>query len=328
MQRIIKSIFILGIILLFITIYQEDKEISNRVYNASNVTINYPYFNNKKIDKYIENFIINNMNYSNTFIDYDYNLVNNNYYVKFYIYKFNNNIYKYDERCFYIDITDSIVTEVNGILDDYNYLNNNTYDNYKLIALTFDDGPSSFTEEIIDLLQKYDYNATFFVLGNKLNLNYKDILKKSIKNGNEIGVHGYSHRSFTKMRQATMEEEITKTKKYIKNLTGYESTLVRPPYGNITKTIKNYNLGPYILWNNDTLDWKLRDANKISSRLINSIEDKSIILMHDTYLTTFKALEIILPYLKENNYVVTTVSKIYELNGITLENNKSYRYIK
>ena len=222
----------------------------------------------------------------------------------------------------------------NEILDENNDIDDKGKDNIKekkplkYVALTFDDGPSSFTEEIIDLLQKYDYNATFFVLGNKLNLNYKDILKKSIKNGNEIGVHGYSHRSFTKMRQATMEEEITKTKKYIKNLTGYESTLVRPPYGNITKTIKNYNLGPYILWNNDTLDWKLRDANKISSRLINSIEDKSIILMHDTYLTTFKALEIVLPYLKENNYVVTTVSKIYELNGITLENNKSYRYIK
>lgn len=222
----------------------------------------------------------------------------------------------------------------NEILDENNDIDDKGKDNIKekkplkYVALTFDDGPSSFTEEIIDLLQKYNYNATFFVLGNKLNLNYKDVLKKSIKNGNEIGVHGYSHRSFTKMRQATMEEEITKTKKYIKNLTGYESTLVRPPYGNITKTIKNYNLGPYILWNNDTLDWKLRDANKISSRLINSIEDKSIILMHDTYLTTFKALEIILPYLKENNYVVTTVSKIYELNGITLESNKSYRYIK
>lgn len=222
----------------------------------------------------------------------------------------------------------------NEILDENNDIDAKEKDDIKekkplkYVALTFDDGPSSFTEEIIDLLQKYNYNATFFVLGNKLTLNYKDILKKSIKNGNEIGVHGYSHRSFTKMRQATMEEEITKTKKYIKNLTGYESALVRPPYGNITKTIKNYNLGPYILWNNDTLDWKLRDANKISSRLINSIEDKSIILMHDTYLTTFKALEIILPYLKENNYVVTTVSKIYELNGITLESNKSYRYIK
>lgn len=225
-------------------------------------------------------------------------------------------------------------SESDKTIDENNDIDDKGKDNIKekkplkYVALTFDDGPSYFTEEIIDLLQEYNYNATFFVLGNKLNLDYKDILKKSIKNGNEIGVHGYSHRSFTKMRKATIEEEITKTKKYIKNLTGYEPTLVRPPYGNITKTIKNYNLGPYILWNNDTLDWKLRDANKISERLINSIEDKSLILMHDTYLTTVKALEIILPYLKDNNYVVTTVSKIYELNGITLENNKSYRYIK
>lgn len=198
----------------------------------------------------------------------------------------------------------------------------------RYIALTFDDGPSSYTEKIVDLLKKYNYHATFFVLGNKLNLDYKETLQKSLANGNEIGIHGYSHRSFTKMKQETIVEEITKTKKYVKNLTGYESKLVRPPYGNITNTIRNYNLGPYILWNNDTLDWKLRDANKIKERLLSSLEDKSIILMHDTYLTTYKALEIILPYLKENNYEVTTVSKIYELNGIILESNKSYRYVK
>ena len=50
--------------------------------------------------------------------------------------------------------------------------------------------------------------------------------------------------------------------------------------------------------------------------------------MHDTYLTTYKALEIILPYLKENNYEVTTISKIYELNSLSLESNKSYRYVR
>lgn len=198
----------------------------------------------------------------------------------------------------------------------------------KYIALTFDDGPSSYTEKIVDLLKEYNYHATFFVLGNKLNLDYKETLQKSLANGNEIGIHGYSHRSFTKMKQETIVEEITKTKKYVKNLAGYEPKLVRPPYGNITNTIRNYNLGPYILWNNDTLDWKLRDANKIKERLLSGLEDKSIILMHDTYLTTYKALEIILPYLKENNYEVTTVSKIYELNGIILESNKSYRYVK
>ena len=222
----------------------------------------------------------------------------------------------------------SLNTDMTGEENSDNKPNNSDEIKKKYVALTFDDGPSRFTKEIIDLLKKYEYNATFFVLGNKLNVDYTDILKESINNGNEIGIHGFSHKSFTRLKTEALEEEITKSKKYVYNLTEYMPNLVRPPYGNINNNIRNLNLGPYILWNNDTLDWKLRDTKKIYERLINSIEENNIILMHDTYLTTFKALEIILPYLKENNYVVTTVSKIYELNGITLENNKSYRYIK
>ena len=123
-----------------------------------------------------------------------------------------------------------------------------------------------------------------------------------------------------------LEDEINKSKKYVYNLTGYTPILVRPPYGNINNHIRKSGYGPYILWNNDTLDWKLRDAKKIYNRLANSIEENNIILMHDTYLTTYKALELILPYLKENNYKVVTVSKLFAINGKTLENTKSYRY--
>ena len=123
-----------------------------------------------------------------------------------------------------------------------------------------------------------------------------------------------------------LEDEINKSKKYVYNLTGYTPILVRPPYGNINNSIRKFGYGPYILWNNDTLDWKLRDAKKIYNRLTNSIEENNIILMHDTYLTTYKALELILPYLKENNYKVVTVSKLFAINGKTLESTKSYRY--
>ena len=196
----------------------------------------------------------------------------------------------------------------------------------KYVALTFDDGPSGFTKEIISLLKEYNYNATFFILGNKLNIDYKEILQESLKNGNEIGIHGFSHKSFTRLKMTELEDEINKSKKYVYNLTGYMATLVRPPYGNINNDIRKSGYGPYILWNNDTLDWKLRDAKKIYNRLINSIEENNIILMHDTYLTTYKALELILPYLKENNYKVVTVSKLFAINGKTLENTKSYRY--
>lgn len=220
----------------------------------------------------------------------------------------------------------SLNTDMTGEENSDNKPNNSDEIKKKYVALTFDDGPSGFTKEIIDLLKKYEYNATFFVLGNKLNVDYTDILKESINNGNEIGIHGFSHKSFTRLKTEALEEEITKSKKYVYNLTKYMPNLVRPPYGNINNNIRNLNLGPYILWNNDTLDWKLRDAKKIYERLINSIEENNIILMHDTYLTTYKALELILPYLKENNYEVVTVSTLFSKNGKTLENNKSYRY--
>lgn len=196
----------------------------------------------------------------------------------------------------------------------------------KYVALTFDDGPSGFTKEIVSLLKEYNYNATFFILGNKLNIDYKEILQESLKNGNEIGIHGFSHKSFTRLKMSELEDEINKSKKYVYNLTGYTPILVRPPYGNINNSIRKFGYGPYILWNNDTLDWKLRDAKKIYNRLANSIEENNIILMHDTYLTTYKALELILPYLKENNYKVVTVSKLFAINGKTLENTQSYRY--
>lgn len=224
------------------------------------------------------------------------------------------------------DSEKSLNTDMTGEENSDNKPNNSDEIKKKHVALTFDDGPSGFTKEIIDLLKKYEYNATFFVLGNKLNVDYTDILKESINNGNEIGIHGFSHKSFTRLKTEALEEEITKSKKYVYNLTKYMPNLVRPPYGNINNNIRNLNLGPYILWNNDTLDWKLRDAKKIYERLINSIEENNIILMHDTYLTTYKALELILPYLKENNYEVVTVSTLFSKNGKTLENNKSYRY--
>lgn len=224
------------------------------------------------------------------------------------------------------DSEKSLNTDITEEENSDNKPNNSDGIKKKYVALTFDDGPSGFTKEIIDLLKKYEYNATFFVLGNKLNVDYTDILKESINNGNEIGVHGFSHKSFTRLKTEALEEEITKSKKYVYNLTKYMPNLVRPPYGNINNNIRNLNLGPYILWNNDTLDWKLRDAKKIYERLINSIKENNIILMHDTYLTTYKALELILPYLKENNYEVVTVSTLFSKNGKTLENNKSYRY--
>ena len=327
MHRITKSIFILGIILLFITIYQEDKEISNRVYNASNVTINYPYFNNKKIDKYIENFIINNMNYSNTFIDYDYNLVNNNYYVKFYIYKFNNNIYKYDERCFYIDITDSIVTEVNGILDDYNYLNNNIYDNYKLIALTFDDGPSHNTSKLLDILNKYQVKATFFLVGTNIKKE-ESVVKKMDSYGMEIGNHTYSHRVLSRLSTENIKLEVEKTNDLIYDITGKYPTIFRPSYGQSSKKIRKSSSMPIVIWNIDTLDWKYHSSNRIVNSVLSKVKEGDIILMHDLYTSSINAVDKLIPELLERGYMPVTVSELFYYHNIELHEGRVYSHAK
>ena len=327
MHRITKSIFILGIILLFITIYQEDKEISNRVYNASNVTINYPYFNNKKIDKYIENFIINNMNYSNTFIDYDYNLVNNNYYVKFYIYKFNNNIYKYDERCFYIDITDSIVTEVNGILDDYNYLNNNIYDNYKLIALTFDDGPSHNTSKLLDILNKYQVKATFFLVGTNVKKE-ESVVKKMDSYGMEIGNHTYSHRVLSRLSTENIKLEVEKTNDLIYDITGKYPTIFRPSYGQSSKKIRKSSSMPIVIWNIDTLDWKYHSSNRIVNSVLSKVKEGDIILMHDLYTSSINAVDKLIPELLERGYMPVTVSELFYYHNIELHEGRVYSHAK
>lgn len=327
MQRIIRSIFILGIILLFITIYQEDKEISNRVYNSSNVTINYPYFNNKKIDKYIENFIINNMNYSNTFIDYDYNLVNNNYYVEFYIYKFNNNIYDYDERCFYIDISDSSVTEVNGILDDYNYLNNNIYDNYKLIALTFDDGPSHNTSKLLDILNKYQVKATFFLVGTNIKKE-ESVVKKMDSYGMEIGNHTYSHRVLSRLSTENIKLEVDKTNDLIYNITGKYPTIFRPSYGQSSKKIRNASNMPIIIWNIDTLDWKYHSSNRIVNSVLAKVKEGDIILMHDLYTSSINAVDKLIPELLERGYMPVTISELFYYHNIELQEGKVYSHAK
>ena len=107
----------------------------------------------------------------------------------------------------------------------------------KFIALTFDDGPSIYTKKIIDILKKNNCNATFFVLGNKVEI-YQDVLKESLKNGNEIGNHSYSHKWLIKLNKNELEKQIYKTQEIIKKTTGYTPTLLRPTYGSVNNNIK------------------------------------------------------------------------------------------
>lgn len=184
--------------------------------------------------------------------------------------------------------------------------------NKPVIALTFDDGPSKYTKEIIDILKKYNANATFFVLGNKVEL-YQDTIRESITYGNEIGNHSYNHKQLTKLTEVELKEQIDKTQQLLKEYTGYTPRLLRPTYGATNQMIRSYTDLNVVLWNVDPRDWKIKDAKKIANNVLSKAKDQDIILMHDTKKRTVEAVKIIVPALIEQGYQFVTVSELEEV---------------
>lgn len=235
-----------------------------------------------------------------------------------YLYIHNNQDIKYDIELFdlKIDIKKETLEE-----EKYTYKETTKIidPNSKVLALTFDDGPSKYTKQIVDLLKEYDYNATFFILGNKVEI-YKDTLKYLLDNGNEIGNHSYNHKWLTHITNNELETQINETQKIIKDTLNYTPTIFRPTYGSVNKYMKENIKLDIILWNIDTLDWKYKNSNKIANNTLNKVKDTNIILMHDTYEYTYNALKIILPKLKKQGYQLVTITELKNILYLRNEN--------
>lgn len=187
--------------------------------------------------------------------------------------------------------------------------------NKKVIALTFDDGPSSYTEEIISILKENDAVATFFILGNKVKT-YENVLKKSLEYGNELGNHTFNHKWLTKLKDEEIKKQIQDTQDVIYETLGYTPVLFRPSYGSINKRVRSDISLDVVLWNIDTMDWKYKSVSKIKDRATINAEDGSIILMHDTYERTKKALPEIIKTLKEKDFVFVTISELKQIENL------------
>ncbi|MGN1344241.1 MAG: polysaccharide deacetylase family protein, partial [Traorella sp.] len=150
----------------------------------------------------------------------------------------------------------------------------------KYVALTFDDGPSRLTTQpILDILEKYDASATFFVNGNHAQDN-KELVKEIYERGHEIGNHTIDHVWLTKMSQEEVKRQIYGNESLLRFLTGQEGKmLVRPPYGDINQTIlDSYDLS-FIMWSVDSRDWEVQDAAAIQNNVFSNIQDGDIIIM-------------------------------------------------
>ena len=185
----------------------------------------------------------------------------------------------------------------------------------KVIALTFDDGPSKYTNDILNVLKKYNACGTFFLIGNKVDF-YKDTLRRMLEEGSEIGNHSYDHKLLTRLSKEEFQDEINNTQEAIKKITGFTPTLFRPTYGGYTNTLKSYTDLKFVLWDVDSLDWKVKSKTKILKNVLPNVKSGSIILMHDNHRYALDALEDIITNLKGDGYKFVTVSELLELKNL------------
>lgn len=199
--------------------------------------------------------------------------------------------------------------------------------NKKMVALTYDDGPSIYTPRVLKTLKENNAVATFFVVGNRVPT-YSDTVKKAHDMGCEIGNHTYEHKNLTRVSEAEVKRQITKTNRNVKKVTGQAPVIVRPTGGATNANVKQWVGMPSIIWSIDTLDWKTRNAGSTKKAVLDHVKDGDIVLMHDLYSATASASETIIPELVKRGYQLVTVSELAECRGGMKETGAYYSFRK
>ncbi len=192
----------------------------------------------------------------------------------------------------------------------------------KKIAVTFDAAwGAQDTEELLEILDKYNAKATVFCLGQWVKDNPEEV-KMFYDNGHEIGNHSYSHPAFSKISREEIRKEITDCNEIIKEVTGEYPALLRAPSGDYdNKSIEACeSMGmKMIQWDADSVDYKGISVNEIYERIIKNTENGSILLFHNGVENTPAALEKILEALKNDGYEFVTVSQLIYKENYTID---------
>lgn len=194
------------------------------------------------------------------------------------------------------------------------------------IALTFDDGPSKCTSEILDILKKHRINATFFIIGKNAE-EFPDMIKREISEGYAIGGHSYSHPDMQIEIPAQIKEQLEKTERIVKNISGLNLNLFRPPYGFdnrfvLKETVKRGYIA--IEWSASGRDWeKNANGKSVSDEIIKNAKNGTIILLHDgrslnknpDCSSTIDSLPVIIENLTSQGYNFVTIPELLGINN-------------
>ena len=230
---------------------------------------------------------------------------------------------------YYFDENGYVVTgwlELDG--EDYYFDEEGKYDSTKvrpMVALTYDDGPGQYTEKLLECLKENNAKATFYMLGQNAE-QFPEIVKQLKDAGMELGNHTYDHQILTTLSEDQISDEIRNADAAIEKGAGVPADSLRPPGGSLDETVQELAGMPIIKWSLDTKDWKTKSEDKTYQKVIDNVQDGSVVLMHDIHECSVNASLRLIPELVEKGYKLVTVQELAEAKGIKLEDGEVYYY--
>lgn len=196
--------------------------------------------------------------------------------------------------------------------------NTGTIPSGKMVALTFDDGPSGTTSEVLDVLQRYNAVATFFLIGQNVNGNMKATMQRQLNMGCELACHSYTHSDMGNMGAWQVQNEISQCVNAIKGQVNTDIKFFRAPYLSTSNTMfQNINLT--FIQGISCNDWESYvSAEQRKNTILNNVSDGSIVLLHDFQgnSNTVQALPGIIEGLRNQGYTFVTVSDLFKYKGV------------
>jgi peptidoglycan/xylan/chitin deacetylase (PgdA/CDA1 family) len=196
----------------------------------------------------------------------------------------------------------------------------------RFVALTFDDGPESYTRLALKILRKKHVRATFFLIGHRVPSRQSQV-REELRDYSALGVHAWTHRSLTRLGRARISHQITWTNKAISKATGTEVRLFRPPYGARNARVDRIarRLGMIeVLWSIDSGDSQGNNWRQIGREVLRNIRPGSIVLLHENRGQTIRALHrLILPGLEKRGLTPVTVPELLMLDPPPLDGSSN-----
>lgn len=197
----------------------------------------------------------------------------------------------------------------------------------KVVALSFDDGPSKDTAKLLKTLNKYDCHATFFMVGVQVPGNEK-IVKQIVKDGHEIGTHTLDHPRMSKLSKAEQKQKIKKSMNIIKKACGKNPTIFRPPYGDYNNdtlaVAKELNM-PVALWNSNIEDYKTTSSTVVKERIEKLARDGIVYVIHDSHSWSVDGICAAIPEMKKQGYEFVSISEYAKIKKMPLKRGKIFK---